>query len=363
MQTIKGWWARFQTTHIWRAWKRYGDRNGNLLAGGVGYFAFFSIFPAVLLAFTVFGLVLRSQPQLLTDTKNAINDLLPGFVKTPANPNGIINVNVPTGAALSIEGIVSVVGLVLAGTGWLSALRDAIRAIFGVQGSSGNPVLAKLRDIGVLVLLGVGILLSAAVGAIAGAAASWVGHFIGLGGQGWILTVVALIVGIALDAGLVAIMLRLLTGVRLPWEVLRDGAIFGGIGLTVLKKFGTLLLSGTTHNKLYLGFALVAGLLVWLNLMSRVILVAAAWAANDLDGPDGAGPSRDLSPGQAQKLAEGPAPQPVDSVRQRTDAGLPTFGQRAADRTSVAAGAVLGAVGAVALGSVARGIRSLFRRS
>ena len=358
MRTLKAWWARFQTTHVWRAWKRYGDHRGNLLAGGVGYFAFFSIFPAVLLAFTVFGIVLRSQPQLLDDTKNAINDLLPGFVKTDAQPDGIIDVNVPTGATLSIQGIVSVVGLVLAGTGWLSALRDGIRAIFGVEGGSGNPVLAKLRDIGVLVLLGVGILLSAGVGAIAGAAATWVADLVGLGGQGWVLTVVAFVVGIALDGGLVAIMLRLLSGIRLPWRALRDGAVFGGIGLTVLKKFGSVLLASTTSNKLYLGFALVAGLLVWLNLMSRVILISAAWAANDLDTVGGDG----LSRGQAAKLAEGPAPEPVDSIRDRTDAGLPTFGQRAADRTSVAAGAVLGAVGAVALGTLGRGIRSLVRR-
>jgi membrane protein len=52
----------------------------------------------------------------------------------------------------------------------------------------------------------------------------------------------------------------------------------------------------------------------------------------------------------------------LDSIRDRTDAGLPTFGQRAADRTSVAAGAVLGAAGAVALGSLAGGLRRLARR-
>ena len=130
---------------------------GNVLAGGVGYFAFFSIFPAVLLAFTVFGVLLRNQPQLLEEAKDAINELLPGFVKTRGQPEGIINVEAPTGAALSMAGVLSVVGLVLAGTGWLGALRDGIRAIFGVEGAPGNAVLAKLRDLGVLVLLGVGI--------------------------------------------------------------------------------------------------------------------------------------------------------------------------------------------------------------
>ncbi len=347
MRTLKGWWARIQATQAWRAWKRYGDHRGNLLAGGVGYFAFFSVFPAVLLAFTVFGLVLRNQPQLLEDTKNAINDLLPGFVKTADHPEGVIDVKAPTGAALSVQGIVSVVGLVLAGTGWLSALRDGMRAIFGAEGSPGNPVLAKLRDIGVLLLLGIGILLSAAVGAVAGAAASWVADLVGLGGQGWILTVVALLVGVALDGAIVAVMLRLLSGVKLPWQAVRNGAIFGGIGLTLLKKFGTVLLTGTTHNPLYLAIASVVGLLVWLNLMSRVILISAAWAANDLDTTGTSG----LSAGQTHKLVEGPEPEPLTGVRARTDAGLPTFGQRAADRTSVAAGAVLGAIGAVALGS------------
>jgi membrane protein len=359
VQALKAWWARLQATPAWRAWKRYGDHRGNLIAGGVGYFAFFSVFPAVLLAFTVFGIVLRSQPQLLADTKDSINGLLPGFVKTPSQPNGIINVTVPTGAALSVQGVVSVVGLVLAGTGWLGALRDGIRAIFGVEGSPGNVVLAKLRDLGVLFLLGVGILLSAAVGAVAGTAASWAADLVGLGGQSWVLSVVAFVVGVALDGAIVAVMLRILSGITLPWRAVRIGAIFGGIGLTVLKTFGGLLLSSTTNNKLYLGFALVVGLLVWLNFMSRVILISAAWAANDLD-TGVAAPG--LTVGQVDKLVEGPDTEALVTVRERTDAGLPTFGQRAADRTSVAAGAVLGAIGAVAVGTVARGIRSLLRR-
>jgi membrane protein len=359
VQTLKAWWARVQQTDVWRAWKRYGDHRGNLLAGGVGYFAFFSVFPAVLLAFTIFGFVLRGQPDLFEQVKNAINDMLPGFVKTAKNPKGIIDVHTPTKAALSISGVVAVVGLVLAGTGWLSALRDAIRAIFGVKGAPGNAVLAKLRDLGVLALLGVAILVSAVVGSIAGAAASGIADLIGLGTHGWPLTVVAFVIGALLDAAIIMVMLRLLTGVDVPWRGLRNAAIFGGIGLTLLKKFGSYLLSGTLHNPLYASFALVVGLLLWLNFMSRVILISAAWAANDLDTSVTA---PDASKAMQHKATEGPPEQPLVGVRERSDAGLPTFGQRAADRTSVAAGAVLGAAGALALGTVARGIRTLVRR-
>jgi membrane protein len=357
MQTLKGWWARLKTSAAWRAWKRYADARGNLLAGGVGYFAFCSIFPALLLGFTIFGIVLRDQPQLLADTREAVEDILPGFVKSPDNPDGVISIESPRTATLTVGGIVSVVGLVLAGTGWLDALRNGIRAVFGVPGDPGNIVVKKLKDLGVLAVLGVMIVLSAAVGSVAGAAAGWLADLVGLGGQGWVLTVVSLVVGAALDGGIVLLMLRVLSGVEVPWRGLRNAAIFGGVTLTLLKKFGTLLISSTTGNPLFASFALVVGLLVWLNLMSRVLLISAAWAANDLDTRSG-----ELSAGQRHKLAEGPVERPLTTVRDRTDAGLPTFGQRAADRTSVAAGAVLGAVGAVGLGAVLRGLGSLVRR-
>lgn len=358
MDTLRRWWEAVQRTHLYGAWRRYSSRRGNVLAGGVGYFAFFSIFPAVLLAFTVFGVVLQSQPGLLEDAKDAINEMLPQFVKSEKNPDGVINVNAPTGAALSISGVLAVVGLVVAGVGWLSAMREAIRTIFGVEGAPGNAVVAKLRDLGVMLVLGVGIVVSAAVGAVAGAAATWIAELVGLGGQGWVLTASTLVVGVLLDGALVMLMLRVLAGVSIPWPILRNAALFGGVGLTALKKFGTVLLSGTLHNPLYASFALVVGLLVWLNLMSRVILISAAWAANDLEVARGVGA---LSPAQQHKLLEGPEPAPT-TLRDRTDAGLPTFGQPAVDRTTLAAGAILGATGAVVLGSVLRGMGRLLRR-
>ena len=358
MTTLRRWWAAAQRTRLFGAWKRYSDSRGNVLAGGVGYFAFFSIFPAVLLAFTIFGLVLRDQPQLLEEAKNAVNELLPGFVRSQDNPRGVIDVSAPTGAALTISGVLSAAGLVYAGVGWLGAMRDAIRAIFGAAGSLGNAVVVKLRDLGVMVGLGVGIVVSGVAGAVTGALSAWAASLVGLEGQGWVVTSTGVVVSVVLDAALVAVLLRLEAGVEVPWPVLRNASLVGGVGLTALKKFGSLLLSGTLHNPLYASFALVAGLLLWLNLMSRVILVAAAWAANDLDVRRG---TARLSPGQEHKLLEGPPPGP-QPAEDRARAGLPTFGQPAARRTTLLAGAVLGAAGALTLGAVVRGIRGLVGR-
>lgn len=363
MQTLKRWWARLQATHAWQAWKRYGDHRGNVLAGGVGYFAFFSIFPAVALAFTIGGIVLRGHPELLTEVRQYVDQTLPGFVRDEQHKTGVIPIAIPQKNALTITGLVGLVGLVLAGLGWLGALRDGIRAVFEAPGQPGNAVMLKLRDLGVMVVLGFGVLVSAVVTVAAGGVATKVAEAVGLGSQSWVVGVVGFAIGVVLDTGLTALMLRVLSGVHMPWTALRNGAVFGGVALTVLKVGGSRLVAGTTGNPLFASIAVVVGLLVWLNLISRVMLVAAAWAANDVAAQDAAAKdAARLTGAQKDKLVEGPAPEPLDSIRDRTDAGLPTFGQRAADRTSVAAGAVLGAVGTVAVGSLAGGVRRLLRR-
>ena len=72
----------------------------------------------------------------------------------PSTPNGLIPVQAPRAAALTITGVIAFVTLVLAGMGWLGAVREGVRAVFGVQGPAGNLVTTKLRDLGVLFTLG-----------------------------------------------------------------------------------------------------------------------------------------------------------------------------------------------------------------
>src|SRR5690606_24173544 len=91
-------------------------------------------------------------------------------------------------------------------------------------------------------------------------------------------------------------------GVDVPWRGLIGGAVVGGIGLTLLKILGTRLIAGTMDNPLFASIGLVVGLLAWLNFMSRVVLLAAAWTANSL-APEAVA---DLTEGQITKLEEGP---------------------------------------------------------
>ncbi|MBP6996389.1 MAG: YihY/virulence factor BrkB family protein [Phycicoccus sp.] len=370
MSRIATLWDRVKATRLWGVWQTYSGAQANLLAGGVGYFAFFSVFPAVLLAFTVFGYVLRDRPELLEQVKDGINQALPGFVQTQANPDGIISVEPPSTASLSVSGVVSVLGLVYTGTGWLSALRTAFQIILDVPATATNFVVGKGRDLAVLALLGVAFVVSAVLSAVAGSTARALADLIGLGQISWLLSGLSLVLSVVLDASIVALMLRLLPGARLPWSRLRGAALVGGLGLTALKRLGTLLLSGTLDNPLYASFAVVVGLLVWLNLMSRVILLAAAWAAYD---PHTAALPSGESASQASENAEatdpastGPVADTADPVAllaepasARLDTGRSGDEQRHLDRVSIMAGAVVGATMALC----ANALRRVTRRS
>ncbi|MGN6754132.1 MAG: YihY/virulence factor BrkB family protein [Intrasporangium sp.] len=353
MQAVRRIIDRIKRSQAYRAWQRYGNHNGDLLAAGVGYFAFFSIFPALALAFTIFGIVLRGHPELLSTIASSLNATLPGMVKTPTNPNGIIALSTPKASTLTITGIVGFVTLLLSGLGWISALRSAIRGIYGLGASPGNFVTTKLRDLAVLFTLGLGVaasaILTSAIGGITKNIAGWVG----LDGQSWVVTAVGLVLSAVFDTLLMVVLLRMLSGVPLPWADVRSGAIVGGVALTVMKYFGGFLIARATSNPLLGAVAVAVGLLFWLNLMSRVVLLSAAWSANDAElGRI----KREEAPGPSAGEPAPPAAAPAWAAR-AGDLSAATAGSgtslrsgrpsRAQDRISLALGAVVGATGAL----------------
>lgn len=281
MDALKRVWERIQRLKPLRVWKRYGDARGDLLAAGVGYFAFFSAFPGIVLLFTIAGFVLRSRPELIDEIAAGVNSALPGFVRTADNPQGVIPLSAPGVGALTVAGAVSFVTLLLSGLGWIGSLRAAIRAIFGLGGSPGNVLTDKLRDLGVFIGLGFGIGLSAILSGAIGGLAGPLSTMLGAQHQEALVTILGLVVGAVIDISLMVLLLRVLSGAPLPWRDVRNGAIVGGVGMTLMKFFGSFLIAQATKSPLIASVAVPVGLLFWLNLMSRVTLFAASWAASD----------------------------------------------------------------------------------
>lgn len=373
IEAAKRLWAWFQKTRLYVAYQRYSKANGDLLAAGVGYFAFFSIFPALALGFAIFGFVLAGRPDLLATIADSLNEALPNMVRTANNPDGIIGLSAPSNVALTVTGIVSLVILILAGLGWIGALRTGIRGIFGLEASPDNAVKTRLRDAGVLAGLGLGVVISAILTSVVGALAGTVAEWIGFDGGGFVVTIIGLAIGVTFDTLLMVLLLRLLSGVPLPWSDVRDGALFGGVLITALKYFGSALIAGVVDNPLLGAVAVAVGLLFWLNLMSRIVLLSASFAANRSDlhriasGDEGGTWASIPRPQFIVPLTAsvdtstvpygGTAPAAVDPDRPGGQSLAPAP-SRQVDRASIVAGAVLGA----AMAGVATAVRRLRSR-
>lgn len=349
--------ARFQASKAWQAWQRYGNGRGTVLAGGAAYAAFFSLFPALAVGFTIFGLFVRDGSDLQQQVIDAVNDSV-GTAVISATPGGDGIVSIDTlvsGNTLTVAGIVGLVGLLFTGLGWLDALREGIRAMFGQPPMEGNVVVSKLRDVGVLVGFGLAILVSSAAGIGVSAAAGALLRVVGLDGSlpgRLLLGALGTLVVLAVDTLIFMLLFRVLSGVPLHSHDLWDAALFGAIALGVLKLLSGFLLNAASSNKFLATAGVLLGLLVWLNLISRVTLVAAAWGATvALER----GHLVERTGATETVLADQPAdPSPVRGV-----VYTPVVSPRQADRVSVAAGAVLGAAAFVVARAGGRAVRSI----
>jgi len=376
--------GRAKSTVAWRAWQRYGNARGNVLAGGMAYAAFFSIFPALAVGFTVFGLIVGDDSSMQSQVIDAVNDGVGTTVITPiGGTGGIVSMDTLTGSSeLTIAGIIGLVGFLFTGLGWLEAMRQGVRAMFGRPKFGANFLLAKARDLGVLVTLGLVMLMSAVSGILVSASTGvllgWIGVDEGSTVGRVVLGCAGTLLVLGVDILVFLVLFRLLSGVRLPNHDLWDAALFGGIGLGVLKLLSGVLLNSASNNTFLATAGVALILLVWLNLVCRVTLVAAAWGAtvaidrghlvDELAVPQTARPG-DPSVTPRPEPTSGarpdlPSRQPARSAPARPAPVrpvpfTPVVSPRSADRVSVAAGAVLGAAGLVAARTAVGAVRSV----
>ncbi len=357
---LAGWLSVLQATKPWRAWSRYGAARGNVLAGGIAYFAFLSLVPALVIGFTVAGWVLGGSRSLQQQAADYLNTTFGSTViGITEKDGGLVSMDtLVQPVVLRVSAVVGLVVLLVTGLGWIDALRQGIRAVFGLP-DEGNPVRGKLTDLGVLTLLGLGVLTSATATVAITAASSAVLDRLGVSTSVFSRFVVPTLIDVALvafDAAMLLLVTRVLAGVPLPAIDLAGGALIGAVGLSVLKLAGALGLRLASGNRLLAGASVIVGLLVWFDVAARITLVSAAWSATtatDRGHRLGPLPNGSATPDSIGTTVQRPHPEPPG----------PTYGVRAADRTSVLAGAVLGAaataVVAAAVGLVSRAGRTV----
>lgn len=296
--------------HVVRAYDRDSEILGSRLAASVTYFGFLSFFPLLALGFAVLGYVAAGYPDVQQAVTDAVANAFPSLVGPGEGQLDIQQViDAKAGA-----GVIGLVGLAYAGLGWLDALRDSLRRVFGTDDVKLGLVRKKLVDLLVLALLGTSLLASVVVSSLATAVTSWVLDQVGVAESLLalvLLRVLSVAFALAVDVVIFAILLSRLSGARLTWRQVRSGAVLGAVGFEALKLLGTFLLARTTENPLYATFGVVVGLLVWINLVSRLLLFSAAWTATQPYSLHPAPPG-DVGAGRSTGLAA--ATEPVTPV-------------------------------------------------
>jgi membrane protein len=261
--------------HLVRMQQHYGAVKAGQQAGAVTYFGFLSFFPILALSFAAVGWISKVYPDARDTTVEAIESVFPGMI---GGESGIALADIESAAGAAVG--FGLLGVLYAGLGWLSSLRDALLVTFELP-TFEQPrfVTGKLRDLLTLTTVGVTLLLSVAISGVVAGGSELIVEWLDLGvGLEPLLWVIGVLVALAASTVLFLALFRLLADPHTPKRSLVSGALLGAVGFEVLKLLSSTLLRATREQPAFQAFGIALILVVWINYFSRVVLYAAAWA-------------------------------------------------------------------------------------
>ena len=255
---------RFQQRHRWLAFplavlQKYADDQGGYLAATITYYAFFAIFPLLLVLTTGLGFILRGHRHLYESIVDSALGQFP--VIGPELSSGSLH-----GSALALG--LGMAAALWAGMGVFLASQNAMNHLWGVPYKRRpDPIRARGRALVLLLMLGGGALATTILGGLATVGAGF--------GIAW--KVGSIVLSTALNIGLFWAGFRVLTAREVSWRQLRGGAISAGILYELLQTLGGYYVGHVLKDagNVYGTFALVIGLLSWIYLGSHITLLAA----------------------------------------------------------------------------------------
>jgi membrane protein len=238
--------------------KKFGDDQAGGLAALVAYYAFFSLFPLLLVFLTVLGFALQGDPSAQTSIRNSVLHQFPSIGSS-------LNVGSLHGSTIAL--VIGIVTSLLAGLGVTQAAQNAFDRVWAVPFKDRpNFWQARLRGLILLVSLGVLFMIATlASGLVTG----------GLGGP--LLKVAGIAISLLLNFGLFFAAFRLMTASSVATRDLRSGVIAAGILWELLQILGGVYIGHVLKNasRTYVQFAFVIALLVWLHLGAQLTLYSA----------------------------------------------------------------------------------------
>jgi membrane protein len=261
---------QWQRRHRWAAFpfavvKKFGEDGAGNLAALVAYYAFFSVFPLLLAFSTILGFVLAGHPSWQHSVENSAFAQLP-LVSSEDQP-----------APLQGNVAALVVGLALAlwsGLGVGKTAQTAFNTVYLVPHTDRpNFLRSTLRALGVVVVGGLGLILTTVLSGAVTSVHSIGGLHVGIG-----LRIAGTAVAVALNAGLFLVLFRWLTTRKVSWRDALPGAVMAAVVFQVLQLAATAFIdhklkgASSTYGK---NFGAVVVLLSWFYLQAQIVLLSA----------------------------------------------------------------------------------------
>jgi YihY family inner membrane protein len=239
--------------------KKFAEDKSTNLASMIAFWAFFSIFPLLLVFVTLLGFFLPAG-----NKDQVLHRVASMFPLLDASTVGGLS---GSGWAL----IIGIVSALWSGTSVVRTVQFAFNSVWEVPYKEQPKLIEQVgRSVLVLATLGVGLVISTLItgfvsGTANGLSIGWFGHVIGY------------VIAIALDVGLFLVAFRWLTDREVSFHDVLPGALLSGIAFWVLQSISSLIISRYLKNaqSTYGNFATVITILWWFYIQSIITLFGA----------------------------------------------------------------------------------------
>ncbi len=263
---------RFERSRPGVVYQHLEDRKWERLAAAITFTSFIALFPGL-------GLIAACGAALLTteqlaEVRRWFADQVPG-ISDQLNLADLFDHS-------DTVGLVALALVLPTGTSWVDALRGSLRVLWDLPDPEENILLRRLRDLGVLAGVGVVTLLSLGSSALAMTAVYWATGWVGVtrDGVGAVLLQIAVyLLAIVATFLVLAYLLVWLPGVRPPRGAVITACAMGAVGFELLKALLGGYLTGVAARSVYGAFGVPIALLIWINLVARLLLICCAWTA------------------------------------------------------------------------------------
>ena len=275
---------RFRTRYKWfdhvmRAQERYRDAKGDFYAAGITYFTIFALFPLLMVAFSIAGFVLASQPDLLAE----ITDKIKATVSGDLGQQLVDLMDSAIDSRTSV-GIIGLATAAWAGLGWMANLREALSQMWGrLRQEPPGFLRTKLSDLIAIVGLFAAIAVTVVLSALSSSGLmKQVIEWLGLQdfpGMSMVLRVASIVVSILVSWLLFTWMIARLPRESITFRSSARAGLMVAVAFEIFKLIASIYLRSVVTGPAGATFGPVLGLMVFAYITARMILFATAWAA------------------------------------------------------------------------------------